>query len=210
MKNNAALSLPWVRRALKQHSPHILKADRAHAAVAMILNEAATGPELLFIVRAPCERDPWSGDIGFPGGRLEPAETEPRMAAERETTEELGLDLGQAECLGRLDDLYGATLPVLVSCYVYACRRRPSLTPNYEIAETFWFPLQELINPERHHQARLLYRGAELEVPAVDLLGGHGTVLWGITYRLIDRFFRTMGEPFGNRQVDACPGQIFR
>lgn len=210
MNPASPLSIARIRQSLGQHGPVILATDRAHAAVAMILHAAAAGPELLFILRAPCERDPWSGDIGFPGGRLEAQETEPRQAAERETAEELGIDLAQAECLGRLDDLYGATLPVLVSCFVYVCNKKPAVTPNYEIAETFWFPLQELGNPERHHLARLNYRGKEVEAPAVDLLNGHGTVLWGITYRLIDSFFRFMGEPFGGKEIGACSKHIFR
>ena len=210
MSKPSPLSLARIRRALQQHEPATLTADRAHAAVAMILHAAATGPELLFILRAPCEKDPWSGDIGFPGGRLERGETDPRQAAERETAEEVGIDLAHWERLGRLDDLYGATLPVLVSCFVYACSRQPPVTPNYEIAESFWFPLRELGNPERHHRARLNYRGRTIEAPAVDLLAGHGTVLWGITYRLIASFFRVVGEPFGDLAVDACSRRNLR
>ncbi len=193
-----ALSLSKIRSTLAEHTPRVLPSDRGHAAVSMILRENTTAPDLLFILRAPHQEDPWSGDIGFPGGRLNPTETDPRQAAERETIEELDLDLGQAEHLGRLDDLYGATLPVLVSCYVYAFRHTPQLTPNHEIAETFWFPLEELLNPQRHHLARLVYRGTEITPPAVDLLGPDRTVLWGITYRLINSFFQLIGHPFGD------------
>lgn len=195
--NPHSLTLGGIRETLDRHTPRILLPDRGHAAVSMILRDNGATPDLLFILRAPHQNDPWSGDIGFPGGRLNPSEDDPRQAAERETIEELDLDLGQAEHLGRLDDLYGATLPVLVSCYVYAFDHTPQMTPNYEIADTFWFPLEELLNPQRHHQARLVYRGQELTPPAVDLLGPGQTVLWGITYRLINSFFQLTGLPFG-------------
>jgi 8-oxo-dGTP pyrophosphatase MutT (NUDIX family) len=191
------ITLHRIRSRLVRHQPQILPADCGHAAVAMILRETGAGPEVLFILRAPCDRDPWSGDIGFPGGRLNSDEIDPRQAAERETDEELSLDLGKAEHLGRLDDLRGAYLPVLVSCYVYLSRDASELNPNHEVAETFWFPLAELLNPGRHHQAKFLYRGQLITPPAVDLIGTDRTVLWGITYRLIDNFFKLTGHPFG-------------
>lgn len=197
MTESAPSTLAQISRAMSLHAPRILPPDRPHAAVAMILRETTRGPELLFILRSCCKHDPWSGDIGFPGGRLNPDESDPRQAAERETGEELSLDLRQATHLGRLDDLYGATLPVLVSCYVYACRTTPRLRPNHEIAETFWFPLDQLLNPQRHHLASLVYRGKTISAPAVDLIGPDRTVLWGLTYRLISRFFAIIGCKFG-------------
>lgn len=198
------LPMEKIRGSLAAHRPQVLPADRAHAAVAMILRESGTEPDLLFILRAPCLDDPWSGDIGFPGGRLNSDEADPRQAAERETREELGLDLARVEYLGRIDDLYGVTLPVLVSCYVYALQEIPPLSPNYEIAETLWFPLGELLNPERHHPARLVYRGRTITAPAVDLIGPDRTVLWGITYRLIDSFFKIIGCEFCPQQSLTC------
>jgi 8-oxo-dGTP pyrophosphatase MutT (NUDIX family) len=210
MIESQPLQLEQIRLTLARHTPQILPADRGHAAVSMILRDTAPDPELLFILRAPCQEDPWSGDIGFPGGRLNRDETDPRQAAERETDEELSLDLGQAEHLGRLDDLYGATLPVLVSCYVYAFRETPQLQPNHEIAETFWVPLNELLNPARHHQACLVYRGQTIAAPAVDLIGLDSTVLWGITYRLIGSFFDMLGHPFGNNLLNSCREQKLR
>ncbi|KAG5458036.1 MAG: hypothetical protein BJ554DRAFT_1822 [Olpidium bornovanus] len=49
-------------------------------------------PEILFIKRATRAGDRWSGHVAFPGGKQEPSETA-RQTAERETREELGLDL---------------------------------------------------------------------------------------------------------------------
>ena len=44
------------------------------------------------------------GQISFPGGRVEAHDESPVVAALRETTEEIGLDAGQVELLGRLPD----------------------------------------------------------------------------------------------------------
>lgn len=171
--------------------------ERGHAAVAMLLREGPCSPEVLFIVRAEHERDPWSGNIGLPGGRLNHGGESPQQAAERETLEELALDLGKARHLGRLDDLYGAIMPVLVSCFVYQVRGPAELRLNHEIETTFWCPLTRLLEPERHRYETFFYRGEERAHPVVDLLGEQKPLLWGITYRLMRNFFHLCNHPFG-------------
>ena len=193
------LSLGQVRRALTVHRPVILAADRPHAAVAMIIAEAPDGPEVLFIVRAPHDDDPWSGNIAFPGGRVEPADNGPRQTAERETFEELAFDLTKCDYLGRIDDLYGLSLPILVSCFVYAAPQRPQMMTNHEIAETFWYPLVELTDPARHRLATFPWRGTPTTQPVAELLPCGEPLLWGITYRLLDNFFAILAHPFGGR-----------
>lgn len=192
-----ALSLPRLRRALANHRPTLLPVDRPHAAVALLLAATTPTPELLFIVRAKHDRDPWSGDIGFPGGRVTTGDSDPRVTAERETREELALDLKSAEQLGRLDDLYGVTLPILVSGFVYALPARPALCPNHEVAATFWLSLDRLLDPACHRLERFAYRGHLTTQPVADLLGPGEPRLWGITYRLLRGFFAIMGHPFG-------------
>jgi len=193
------LSLGQVRRALTVHRPVILAADRPHAAVAMIIAEAPDGPEVLFIVRAPHDDDPWSGNIAFPGGRVEPADNGPRQTAERETFEELAFDLTKCDYLGRIDDLYGLSLPILVSCFVYAVPRRPQLRPNHEIAEIFWYPLGGFPAPARHRLETFPWRGTATTQPVAELLPNGKPLLWGITYRLLDNFFAILAHPFGGR-----------
>lgn len=172
--------------------------SRRHAAVAMILRDAAHGPEVLFIERARHERDPWSGDLGFPGGKIEADDDEPRRAAERETLEEIGLDLQQACYLGRLDDLAGAHLPVVISCFVYETGQTGTFSLSEEIAEVFWIPLQTLLDPRRHRLTTVFFRGERLQRPAIDLRGPDRTVLWGITYRLVCQFLQILGQEPGH------------
>lgn len=201
------LRLSTIQDRLARHEPSILPVDRRHAAVAMVLREEQGSTQLLFIRRAQRAGDPWSGDIAFPGGRLDSEREQPQQAAERETLEELGLDLGQAEYMGRLDDLCGATLPVLVSCFAYHLSGARSLRPNHEVAAAFWFDLAELLDPQRHHLACFHHRGLRITHPAVDLLGREQAVLWGITYRLVRNFYQLFDIPFGTEPVlvDARP-----
>lgn len=162
--------------------------DRKPAAVALLLRPAADGPELFFIERAHHPDDPWSGNIGFPGGRRDPVDASLRHTAERETMEEVGIDLSEAVCLGRLSDIVGANLPVRVSCFVYGILKPVIPVLSDEVHDTFWFGLQQLHHPRRQITARVQFGGRILEAPAIDLGLPGKAVLWGITYRLVSQF----------------------
>ena len=72
--------LERLRRNLRCSSPQILPAVR-RAAVACLLQKLPDGSlECLFITRAAHPGDPWSGDVAWPGGRLEKGETELQAA----------------------------------------------------------------------------------------------------------------------------------
>lgn len=162
--------------------------DRKPAAVALILRHTADDPELLFIERAHHPDDPWSGNIGFPGGRRDPADETLRHTAERETMEEVGIDLSLATCLGRLSDIVGANLPVRVSCFVYGLHESVEPVLSDEVHDVFWFGLQQLNHPRRQVTARVHFEGRMLEASAIDLGLPGKAVLWGITYRLVSQF----------------------
>src|SRR5207249_11060459 len=101
------------------------------AAVAVVLHDGNDGIEALFIHRAVRAGDTWSGQIAFPGGRREPTDADLRATAIRETREEIGVDLSNAERLGVLDDLYPRTPvlpPVVVRPLVSPFSQRHTLT----------------------------------------------------------------------------------
>jgi 8-oxo-dGTP pyrophosphatase MutT (NUDIX family) len=161
---------------------------RTRAAVAMILRELPGDLEILFIERASNEHDPWSGHLAFPGGKVEPGE-QARQAAERETQEEIGLDLGAERYLGRMSDIVGANLPVRVSCFAYGvvtASVQPVVSP--EVHDVFWVRLSDILRPEQHLMAMVGFSGVSLKVPAIVMPHADKPVLWGLTYRLVMQF----------------------
>lgn len=178
--------LASIERALRGYRPPPLAAgERTRSAVAMLLRERPSGAEVLFVERASHPADPWSGDLGFPGGKLSAADPDLRQAAERETREELGLDLTRARLFGCLGEIVGAHLPVLVSCFVYQVPPNLALRPNRELQGAYWVSLATLFDPARHLMATVRFRGEELLRPAIRLPLPGRDILWGITYRLV-------------------------
>jgi len=165
------------------------------AAVALILAQTGSGYRVLFIERATHPGDPWSGNIGFPGGKVEKDDADTRHAAERETIEELGVDLGKAEYLGRLSDHDGAHLPVLLSCFVYGIvEEKLAFTISEEVKDVFWLTIEELIDPERRGVHEFTFAGDRFESPCVRLPYDDKPVLWGLTYRLLTEFLEKIGK----------------
>lgn len=189
------ISIADFRRVLARYKPRLASKDGTRAAVAMVLQQQGETLQLLFIERSQRDDDPWSGHVAFPGGRVDRLDGSARLAAERETREEVGLDLECAEYLGRLDDVTGATLPVLVSCFVYHVPSAGRLHPNDEVKEAFWVRLSELADAGRHHKRRFRIDNADRRFSTIDLPGPGGRVLWGISYRLVAQLLALAGNP---------------
>jgi 8-oxo-dGTP pyrophosphatase MutT (NUDIX family) len=155
----------------------------------LILEEQPSGLNVLLIERSTNTNDYWSGQIGLPGGRTETIDTSPQHTAERETREEIGLDLSTTQFLGRLDDIAPGGLKIVISCFVYAVNDHPVLRPDKsEIADAFWIPARELKNPARISSVEFIFRNRLRRFPALRVADDKGQPLWGITYNLLRKF----------------------
>lgn len=183
------LSLNCIFNRLAEHTPDILPSENIiTAAVALILRTTELGQEGLFIERATREGDPWSGNIGFPGGRIEPHDNSLMATAERETYEEVGLNLSEARYLARLSDIDGAHLKVRIACFVYHIADAPPLVLSDEVTDAFWVPIAELTLPQRQITAKLRFSDRSITTPAILLPQQDKPLLWGMTYRLVQEF----------------------
>ena len=134
--------------------------------------------------------------MAFPGGRREPGDPDSQATAERETKEEVGLDLSGAERVGRLNDLAGrrARGRISVAAHVYWLRGdRPALTPNHEVVDTVWVTLEQLLDPARHVDYRYPLMPFK-KFPGIEIAGQR--IIWGLTYRMLEDFFERLDQPF--------------
>jgi 8-oxo-dGTP pyrophosphatase MutT (NUDIX family) len=182
---------------LASYDPKISEeSSRTRAAVALILFANGGEFNILFLERATMDDDPWSGNIGFPGGKVENGDISPRQTAERETLEEIGLELSTCNYLGRLSDIVGAHLPILVSCFVYGMTDPADFVPNHEVQDIFWISLADLSDPDRNKTAQVRFEGEDFIRPAIRLPQPEKPLLWGITYRFVMEFLELLqGSP---------------
>lgn len=188
-----------IRHRVSRYQPQLIATGESRrAAVALVLRDQAGGMEALLIERAHHQDDPWSGHMAFPGGGVDPGDTDARAAAERETLEEVGVSLQDAECLGRLDDQQGrargARLDLVISAFVYFLPQAVETRPNYEVKTVLWVPLDTMLEPDRQVRRLFSVHGNE-PYPAIQIGESDDHVVWGLTYRFLDMFFQIIGRP---------------
>lgn len=163
------------------------------AAVAVVLLEISHGLEVLLIERAVREGDPWSGHMGLPGGHVAPQDSNLAATAERETREEVGIDLqSHGGAVGQLSDCTPVRgVPIGVRPYVYLLTERPELTLSAEVQAALWVPVAPLVTGARNAAFTLERGGERMSFPAwaVD-----GRLVWGLTYRVLSELFTRMNR----------------
>jgi len=193
------LTVAQIKRALQQCTPVMLESAPQHrdAAVALILRDSAYGekhsPELLLIQRAKHPNDPWSGNLSFPGGKIDPEDSCAYAAAVRETLEEVDMRLCAEQCLGQMDDIYAARVRVRVSGFVFNVPASYTwVQGNYEVQRHFWVSLSHFLHPRHHAMQCIDWHGEKSEVPSF-FIDPDAPPLWGLTYRFVRQLLRHCG-----------------
>jgi 8-oxo-dGTP pyrophosphatase MutT (NUDIX family) len=166
---------------------------RAAVLVGLTLEAA---PRVLLTVRTH-DLPTHKGQISFPGGRLEPAETSTEGAI-RETWEEVGLEPELIRPIGLLDDVW-TPQGFQVTPLLAAIPAAPQLDLNAaEVSEVLFVPLLDLIALEPRLEVRQPAPGMrfpstlESTVREVIHLDWHGYDIWGMTARVIHDLLITL------------------
>ncbi len=200
------LTIRSVINTLAAHRPGAVGRFQGYA-VLIPLVETQRGVELLFEVRSSkLERQP--GEICFPGGSLDKAET-PLMCAVRETKEELGIARSRMGQVQKVQTLYGGTY--FVTCFAARCDISDMAISEDEVAETFTVPLSFFMENDPEvltikdgpidadsfpyekiglgREKSYAWRIEEKEVPVYNY---EDRIIWGMTGRMIQGFIRIL------------------
>jgi len=132
-----------------------------------------------------------SGQVAFPGGKVDDGDADAVATALREAEEEIGLPPSQVEILGALPDyLTGSAFRVTPVVALVRPGYTLQINPD-EVADAFEVPLSYLMNPAHHRRHGLDWEGRRLEwlaMPYDD--AGVERYIWGATAAMLRNFYR--------------------
>ena len=151
------------------------------------------GWHLLFIRRTVMPHDRHSGQVAYPGGRCDPMDPNTEAAALREAQEEVGVNPGDVQILGRVQDMltitnYRVTPIVGVIPWLY-----DFIPQEDEVDRIFTIPLKWLADPQ-NYEVRM--RGLQLlgrDVPVIYFKKYDGELLWGASARITILLLEALG-----------------
>jgi len=133
-----------------------------------------------------------AGQVAFPGGRVEPDDTDVVATALRESEEEIGLDTGMVTPLGFLEafeTISGYSVTPVVARIAADAVLKPD--PG-EVAEVFEVPFAFFLEPANLRRYTMDFRGHRREM--VEFLHA-GYRIWGVTAAIIYNLLKRMGHP---------------
>ncbi len=165
------------------HDPLTLPVGQSQpAAVLVPVRERSDGAVEIVLIRRTEDQTLHSGQVAFPGGRLEPDDADATAAALREAEEELGIAPAAVRVLGRLDDLVTVT-GYHVTPVVGALAVDTPLVPNpEEVARVFTVTLDELLDERRWQAQEHRWQGSALKVWHFP---HDGEDVWGATAHML-------------------------
>ncbi len=139
-----------------------------------------------------------TGEVSFPGGRLDPGEA-PIAAALREASEEVGLDPASVDILGQLSPLSTFSSQAIITPFVGVLPGRPLLHPNpAEVERAFDVPLAELVREGVYTEELWELPGAGWR--ALNFFHLIGDTVWGATARILRELLELILQGPGHQQ----------
>ncbi|NBP46347.1 MAG: CoA pyrophosphatase, partial [Betaproteobacteria bacterium] len=132
-----------------------------------------------------------SGQVAFPGGKVDDSDDSVLNTALREAQEEVGLDPRHVEVLGTLSEYITGTA-FIVTPVVALIEPGHDIVPNpHEVDEVFEVPLAFLMNPAHHRRHAFEAEGVRREwfsMPYDDR--GRERFIWGATAGMLRNLYR--------------------
>jgi len=130
-----------------------------------------------------------SGQVAFPGGRIDPEDASPEAAALREAMEEVGLDERYVDVVGRMPD-YVSGSGFRIAPVLGVVRPGFTLTINPdEVDSAFEVPLRFLMDPANHQRDSRVWQERErffYRMPYEDWM------IWGVTAGIIHALYERL------------------
>ncbi|MGI8925297.1 MAG: NUDIX hydrolase [Tepidiformaceae bacterium] len=175
-----------LRAALAEYQPQVIElGGHMAAAVLVLLYDHGGSSHVVFQKRTDLVQD-HKGQISFPGGGMDPGDTDLLFTALRETQEEIGVEPVHVDVLGRLDDHVTVSnfrvTPFVAWLAHYPYEWRFS---DEEVAYLLEVPLPHLLDPATLIPDRRFIDGREYVLPSYQF---GEDLIWGATARMLTNF----------------------
>lgn len=136
-----------------------------------------------------------SGQIAFPGGRIDPQDASPIAAALREAQEEVGLQVRDVEVIGQLPSYYTGSGYEVHPIVALVRPDAPLQINPVEVDDVFEVPLSHVLNPANHRYHEYQHNGHTrqwLSMPYQDAMTAKERYIWGVTASILRNLYRFM------------------
>ena len=148
------------------------------------------------LIKRPEYQGYHSGQVAFPGGKMEIDDENIVQTALREAEEEVGIDRRDVQILGSLSNLYIPTSNFLVSPVIGFVEKQPDFIPETkEVARIIQTELPLLFSSEiRKRKTLNLSQDLKLDTPYFDI---DGEVVWGATAMILSELIQVLKRSEG-------------
>lgn len=134
-----------------------------------------------------------SGQVAFPGGKMEDFDADITAAALRETHEEIGIAPASVAPLGLLTPLFVPVSNFMVHPVLAIAAQTPGFRLDArEVAQLIELPLDVLLDESRRGEKEILVRGVRVHAP---FFGLPGHTIWGATAMMLSELAEVVRQP---------------
>ncbi|KUJ86597.1 MAG: NUDIX hydrolase [Halomonas sp. 54_146] len=194
--------LETLRKQLQQLTPQRLDHIVMPEAAVLLPIVERPAPTLLFTRRAS-HLSTHSGQVAFPGGKRELCDTDLYATALREAEEEIALDPGLVQPLGRLSDVISLHNIRVTPWVGIIPPDLPLIADPGELDAIFEVPLSHFLDDRRTHTDVIIVDGIAHYVPSYHV---DGHVIWGLSaMMLVELLAQGFGMPIDLYQRPQGP-----
>lgn len=198
LKNSINLPLPGKEAQMrmsprpvniKRFDPKLSENYRKGAVLILIYPQ---GNQAYFpLIKRPEYPGVHSGQIAFPGGKMEKEDQDEVFTALREAQEEVAIDPGQVEIIGRMSDLFVMASNFLVSPVLAYSETVPNFIPEErEVQRIIPTRISELFVPETSKTTTLeVGDQLKLDTPYFEI---DKEMVWGATAMILGEFMQLL------------------